>query len=626
MYRSSDGQKLSVTGGVTFASSSGYINGSDQWFMAALGKDGYAYLTAANGTTLNKVTLPGNITAKAVTDGVVALGSDNNVYRLSDGKLISGPTGVTFSSASGYIDNSGALQIVAVGSDGNPYIAFNSTTFSVLSTPGTPKVFTFAKFGGVTTSVTQTGQFTVTATTPSHGAGTVDVVLTASDSSTVTFPAAFTYVGFGITSPTSGQTIPWSPTVTGFGLAGASVAVTAAGVGAVCSAVVDSGGAWSCASTVAFPQQGSFTLKATQTGGGGPSTSTVSVVTSIPANTLSPATGPRSGGTPITVQLGANGGQRSSVDGELYVGLDGTLRSNDASHTVLSAPAGVSFTDASSDVANGRFVAAIGSDGTTYYNAGTSTMSPVKMPTGVTGVKTFVGTYILGSDGNVYVVSTGTTTAPLISGPGGGVTFTQVSGFRYAGSNYASAIGSDGNLYYNGGTSTFSKQSLPTTPIVVKAATLSGNAVLGTDNLVYKVNGANVPGPNGLTFTAASGAIDDTSGTWVTSAIGADNNAYYGSSSLSKVTLSTGAIPKATINGTVLLDAAGRAYRAADGSLMGGIPNGVTLTSVSAAQGVSGSYVAAIGSDGIAYSAVAGATSFSAVALSNAPKTYTSVS
>ncbi|MFW8745099.1 hypothetical protein, partial [Mesorhizobium japonicum] len=493
-------------------------------------------------------------------------------------------------------------------------------TITGVGLPGASVAVSVASLGTLcSTTVDSGGAWSCTSTVqlPAYGGFTLSAVQTGGGSDANASVPIFVAVavGFAITSPTAGQTIPWSPTVAGTGYPGTTVAVTALGIGALCSAVVDSGGAWSCVSSVTFPQQGSFTLTAVQTGAASPVSAAVSVVTSIPAATLSPAVGPRSGGTAITVQLGANGGQRSTFDGEGYVGLDGVLRLNDTSHMTLSAPAGVSFTNASSFANSSRYVAAIGSDGKAYYNSAASTLSAVGLPTGVTGVTTAAGSWVLGSDGNIYSAST----AAVVTGASG-VTFTQISGFKYGGSTYLGAIASDGSLYY-GNSGSVAKVG------TVTVSAISGSVALGTDGLVYTINGPKVSSTNGVTFKAASGDLDLSNGNWVTAAISSDNKAYYTSGgTLTQVTLAGGVTPAATYGGAVFVGTDGRAYRANDGSLIAGIPNGVSLTSISASLGLSGSYVAAIGSDGIAYSAVAGATSFSAVALSNAPKTYTSVS
>ncbi|MFW8745242.1 prealbumin-like fold domain-containing protein, partial [Mesorhizobium japonicum] len=106
-------------------------------------------------------------------------------------------------------------------------------------------------------------------------------VLTASDGSTLTLPNSFTFADFAISSPTPNQYVTRFPTITGIGLPGTSVAVSVASVGTLCSTTVDSGGAWSCASTLQLPQHGTFTLNAAQTGIGNPASASVSVVVSV---------------------------------------------------------------------------------------------------------------------------------------------------------------------------------------------------------------------------------------------------------------------------------------------------------------------------------------------------------
>jgi alpha-tubulin suppressor-like RCC1 family protein len=197
------------------------------YHTVAVGSDGNTYAWGRNafgelgdGTNTNsaipvRVQTPAGVTFTQVAAGpsyTVAIGSDGNTYAWgynSGGQLGNGtttnsaepvrvltPDGVTFSQVA-----AGSEHAVAIGSDGNTYgwgfnffgqLGNGSTDDSSIPVPVSFSVASVA-FGGVEGTITGQGDGTVTVTTPVHGSGVVDVVLTWSDGFVATIPGGYTF-------------------------------------------------------------------------------------------------------------------------------------------------------------------------------------------------------------------------------------------------------------------------------------------------------------------------------------------------------------------------------------------------------------------------------------------------
>jgi hypothetical protein len=164
---------------------------------------------------------------------------------------------------------------------------------------------TAVTFGGVSaTGITVVNSTTITATTPAHAAGTVDVVVT-TPGGTGTGTNLYSYVAAPTVtsvSPTSGSTLGGtSVTITGTNFTGAT-AVTLGGTAAT-SFTVNS--ATSITATTTAHAAGLADVVVTAPGGTGTGISLYTFAIAPTVSSISPAAGAASGGTSVTI-TGAN--------------------------------------------------------------------------------------------------------------------------------------------------------------------------------------------------------------------------------------------------------------------------------------------------------------------------------
>jgi hypothetical protein len=162
---------------------------------------------------------------------------------------------------------------------------------------------TAVTFGGTAaTAYTVNSATQITATTPVHAAGAVDVAVT-TPAGTATSTGSFTYVvptpAISAVSPTSGSTAGGTPvTITGSGfIAGATVSI---GGAAATSVIVVS--ATSITAVTGAHAAGPVDVAVTTAGGTATSTGSFTYVVPAPTITaVSPTSGPIAGGTPVTI-------------------------------------------------------------------------------------------------------------------------------------------------------------------------------------------------------------------------------------------------------------------------------------------------------------------------------------
>jgi len=250
---------------------------------------------------------------------------------------------------------------------------------------------TVVTFGGSSASFTVNNDTSITATTPAHGAGAVNVVVTTPGGS-ATGTNAYTYIvapTFVSISPAAGpsaggQTV--TITGTNFVIGATSVII---GGNAATSVSVSS----STTLTAITPSGSAGAVNAVVTTAGGSATGTgVYTYTVAPTFlTISPATGPSSGGTSVTI-TGSN-----FVTGATTVTIDGTAATSVSvsSSTTLTAVTPASSPSGSAGLAN-VVITTIGGSATgtnaydyyiiqTFTSSGTSTV-----PSGATTVQYLV--------------------------------------------------------------------------------------------------------------------------------------------------------------------------------------------------------------------------------------------
>jgi hypothetical protein len=158
--------------------------------------------------------------------------------------------------------------------------------------------------GAAATGMTVVNATTITATTPAHAAGAVDVVVTTPDG-TGTGTGLFTYVApptVTAVNPVGGTTAGGTPvTITGTNLTGAT-AVTIGGVTATAATVVN---ATTITATTPAHAAGLVDVAVTTPGGTGTGTGLYTYASTPIVTALSPASGSPAGGTSVTI-TGAN--------------------------------------------------------------------------------------------------------------------------------------------------------------------------------------------------------------------------------------------------------------------------------------------------------------------------------
>ncbi len=133
-------------------------------------------------------------TPAATADGLYIQGADGNVYQ-ADGTKLTSPAGVKLGPLSASQNYGSSWRLLAAGDDGRIYsYSYGSSTFQIVKSSGQLTAQSVSFGGTAAASFSQSGS-TITATTPAHVRGAVDVVVTTTSGATFTLPGAFTYLG-----------------------------------------------------------------------------------------------------------------------------------------------------------------------------------------------------------------------------------------------------------------------------------------------------------------------------------------------------------------------------------------------------------------------------------------------
>lgn len=300
-------------------------------------------------------------------------------------------------------------------------------------------------------------------------------------------------------------------------------------------------------------------------------------LTATAAGTLSVASGPTSGGTPLTITVPMlDGALRAvtSAGARTFIGVDGGVYVGDPTQTTRRvSPNGITFTSISSQEAVGRTVIhGVASDGTAWTVAtlveGAETMTRVAIPSAVAA--TSAGGYYLTTDGVVYY---GTTRVSPT-----GRTFTTIDSsslsWKSGSRTIARSVASDGTAWE-------STNGSPLTQVAVGRPVTQATSsyyFLGTDGVVYY--GSKRVSPPGVAFTSITGRMGTRSvegASDFVSAVASDGTAWGSTNG--------GAMVKAPVPAPVVQANGAYFFLGADGAVYYGAkrisPAGMTFTSIS---------------------------------------------
>jgi hypothetical protein len=483
--------------------------------------------------------------------GPVAGGTQVTMYA-TDGTHLANATAVNFGSVPGTIVSDTDTQIVAISPPGAPgTVDVTVTTAGGTSPTGPADYFTYG--AGVVPTVTgispATGgssffnRVTITGTnladssgttvyfgknraqvvsyslaqivveSPPAAPGTVDVTVhTGGGTSATTAADQFTYVAAptvtGITpvaGPTTGGT---TVTITGTNLLGATAVLFSGGVAG--TIVTDSATQVVVITPALSAGASDVTVK---TPGGISAESAADVFTDVPVPAvtgLSPASGPVTGGTQVTI-TGTGLANATAVN---FGGAAGTIVSNSDTKIVATSPAGVAGTvDVTVTTAGGTSATVVGDQFT--YGAGAA-------PT-VTGISPAAGPVA----GGTKVTITGTNfaggTAPKVFFGAAQATVTSFSLTQIVATSPPGAAGTvDITVTAAGGTSPTSAAdqfSYAGTPTVTRLSPASGLPAGGTQ---VTITGTNLAGATAVYFGSAVGTIVSDSATQIVATSPAD--------------------------------------------------------------------------------------------------------
>jgi hypothetical protein len=397
--------------------------------------------TLSNGFTYNG---PPTVTAISPTAGAIGGGTAVTItgtgFRSGATVALGGTaaTGVTILSGTSITATTGAhaagtVSVVVTNSDGQSGTLTNGFAYnpapavSAISPPsgpaagGSPVVITgtgflsgaSVAFGGTSASgVTVVSSTSITATTPAHAAGLVNVVVTNIDTQIGTLTNGFTYnppPAVTVISPNSGPTAGGtSVTITGAGfVSGASVSfggAAATGVTVVSSTSITAmspahaAGAVNVVVTNTDGQSGTLTSGFTYNG---PPTVTA----------ISPTSGSTGGGTAVTITgTGFLSGATVALGGTSATGVTVVSATSITATTAAHAAGAVNVVVTNADNQSGTL-----SSGFTYNTAPTVTgISPTSGPTGGGTAVTITGTGFL-SGATVTLGGTAATAISVVS-------------------------------------------------------------------------------------------------------------------------------------------------------------------------------------------------------------------
>ncbi|ODA89956.1 hypothetical protein ATY41_02645 [Leifsonia xyli subsp. xyli] len=260
-----NGNRIAAPAGVTFRSIDSSINNNGAYAIGAVTADGTAYSSWDKGT-FARVNVPAPATAAG---GVGFLGSDGNLYGRNGQRVVAAAAGVTFKSGSSFVENNSAWVIGGIAADGAAYTSYNFATLSKVRT--TAPTVTGVSFGGApAASFTRAGT-NVTAVTPAHAAGAVDVSVTTNTGGVFRLPQSFTFTADVVPEPVKPESVgdlqvvgpdeDGAYVLSGTGDPAGEVTVTDADGNIVGTATPDAGGSWS----VTIPAGTKMPLTITQT-------------------------------------------------------------------------------------------------------------------------------------------------------------------------------------------------------------------------------------------------------------------------------------------------------------------------------------------------------------------------
>ncbi len=366
---------------------------------------------------------------------------------------------------------------------------------------------TAVDFGGTAGTIISNSATSISVSSPTGGAGTVDVTVTTAGGTSATSAAdQFTYAAtptVSAVSPSSGATTGGTTvTVTGTGLADA----TAVDFGTRSAAIISD---TATTVTVTSPTGSAGTVDVTVTTAGGTSTTSVAdqftYVVAPAVTAVSPGSGPIAGGTTVTV-TGTNLGDATSVE---FGANEGTVTADTATSITVTSPAGTGTVDVTVTTAAGTS-ATSSADHFTYVAAPTVTaVSPTSGPTDGGTAVTVTGTNLA----DATSVEFGTTAGAVTADTATSITVTSPNG---------SAGAVDVTVTTAGGTSATSADDLftyVTAPVVTAVSPGSGPATGGTR---VTVSGTNLGDATSVEFGTTAGAVtaDTATSITVTSPVG----------------------------------------------------------------------------------------------------------
>jgi hypothetical protein len=406
---------INPTAGPIAGGTSVTITGTDFTGATAVTFDGIAAtgITVVNANTITATTpahAAGAVNVVVTTPGGTATGTNAFTYT-------TGPTFGTINPTAGPIAGATSVTITGTGFTGTTTVTFDgiaATGFSVVS------------------------DTSITATTPAHAAGAVNVVVT-TPGGTATGTGAYTYTAgptFGTINPTAGPIAgATSVTITGTGFTGATT-VTFDGIAATGFSVVSD---TSITATTPAHAAGAVNVVVTTPGGTTTEGAGAYTYTAGPTfGTINPTAGPIAGGTPVTITgTGFTGATGVTFDGTSASGIivvnDNTITATTPAHAAGAINVVITTPGGTATGTNAYRYAAVPTFGTINPVAG-----PIAGATSVTITGTgFTGTTTVTFDGiavtGFSVVSdtsiTATTPAHaagavnvVITAPGGTVT------------------------------------------------------------------------------------------------------------------------------------------------------------------------------------------------------------
>ncbi len=379
--------KAAATGSGTTANSGSATTTSANELIVGMGNPSSVFTSAGSGFTNRMINAFGGISEDKI---VSSTGSYNATATLTSGSWVMQMA--TFR-ASGQGGSNPAPTVTTISPTSGP--ASGGTPVTITGT-GFLAGATVSLGGTAATGVTVVSSTSITATTAAHAAGTVNVVVTNTDSQTGTLASGYTYGNPKPTvttiSPTSGPASGGTPvTITGTGfLAGATVSLggtAATGVTVVSSTSITATTAAHAAGTVNVVVTNTDSQTGTLTSGytyGNPKPT---------VTTISPTSGPASGGTPVTITgTGFLAGATVSLGGTAATGVTVVSSTSITATTAAHAAGTVNVVVTNTDSQTGTLT-----NGYTYGNPKptVTTISPTSGPASGGTPVTITGTGFL---------------------------------------------------------------------------------------------------------------------------------------------------------------------------------------------------------------------------------------